>query len=506
MPLVKLTSFKQLLSRFQSWAWMFAFLGFVSPGILSYSPYTIMWDEAFYAHRIVCMNREFYSLSLQGMAGCLAGAHKAPIIQLVGLPWGRAGSTEAGIGLAFVGLAFLNFALALLAYRVCVRAGIAPWCLALAGAGIGMAPLVRENGGALMTDVLVAWCAALSVMLIALEFRTRDDGRLSSFFRGGLWATVFTIGSLAKMTFAFFGVASVAILIYARWRRCGRQAVFYTALGGLAFAVPGLMVWVFCGPAMVNFGLLAAFGKIAALYGVPGLTPAGYVWGFFSGLGFALIPMAALLTLFLRGILAERARLLPVAVVLGYLLTVAMGQNRDPRYGVAIAVELPLALAWNSLPSSPSSFDSAHFLGGLLVALLVAIPMVARPRLEPTRHGEELLLALSRGRPATLVIATDGPEYNIETLQLARQIGGASLQSAYLDTLVYDAINKRTLENGYERMARANYVLFLKARFPAGPDWSRQWAAQYRTYAEEHGTLLASQSLGEFDVFEMNKP
>jgi len=485
---------------------MFAFLGFVSPGILSYSPYTIMWDEAFYAHRIVCMNRELYSLSLQGMAGCLAGAHKAPIIQLVGLPWGRAGSTEAGIGLAFVGLAFLNFALALLTYRVCVRACIAPWCLTLAGAGIGLAPLVRESGGSLMTDVLVAWCSALSVMLIALEFRTRDDGRASSFFRGGLWAAVLTIGSLAKMTFVFFAVVSVPILVYARWRRCGRQAAFFTLFGGLVFAVPGMMVWVFCGRAVIDFGFLASFSKTAALFGVPGLTPAGYIWRFFSGLGFALMPVAALLVLFLRGILAERVRLLPVAIVLGYLLVAAMGQNQEARYTITIAVALPLALAWNSLPSPRSSFDSAHFLGGLLVALLVAIPMVARPRLEPIRHGEELLLALSRGRLATFMIATDGPQYNIETLQLARQIGGASLQPVYLDTLVYDAINKRTLEDGYERMAQANYVLFLKARFPAGPDWSRQWAAQYRTYAERHGSLLASQSLGEFDVFEMNKP
>src|SRR5258708_20605416 len=95
---------------------------------------------------------------------------------------------------------------------------------------------------------------------------------------------------------------------------------------------------------------------------------------------------------------------------------------------------------------------------------------------------------------------------NIETFQLARQIGGAPLEQVSLDTLVYDAINKRTVEQGYRRMDSDNYVLFLKSGFQPGPVWSRQWESQYRRYAEEHGTLLGSQSSREFDVFEMKKP
>lgn len=496
-----------MYSHLPSWVWMLAFLGLASPGIYSYAPYTLRWDDAFYAHRIVCMNREFYNFNVSGMADCLTGAHKSPAIQLVGLPFGPAGATETGIGLAFVGLALFNCALALLTYRVGVRAGIAPWSLALAAACIGLTPLVRENGGALGTDVMVAWCSALTVMLIALEFRTQDDSALASFWRGGLWAATMMLGSLTKMTFAPFAAAAGPVLLYGRWRRCGRRALWHTVLGTLVFATPGLLVWVLCGPVLVYFGLHAAFSETAALWSIPGMHAGAYFWRFFSDLGLALVPLAALLMLFLRGIRNEKVRALPGAIVLGYLLIAAMGQNREPRYTLTVAVALPLALSWTSFrPAAPMRWGAAPFLGGLLAGLLLAVPMVSRPRLTPIRHVGDLLHELSHGHPTTFVISTDGPEYNIETFQLARQIGGASLRPVYLDTLVYDAINKRTIEDGYQRMTAADYVLFLKPEVPAGPEWSRQWAALYRAYAEQHGVVLASQTSREFDVFAMKRP
>lgn len=486
---------------------MLAFLGLVSPSIYSYAPYTLRWDEAFYAHRILCMNREFYNFSVSGMANCLASTHKAPAIQLVGLPWGPAGATETGIGLALVGLALVNCILALLTYRVGLRAGIPPWCLALGGACIGLTPLVREHGGALGTDLMVGWCSALALMLIALEFRTQDDGALASFGRGAVWAAALSLGSLAKLTFAIFAAAASPILLYGRWRRCGRRAIWFTLLGAVVFAIPGLLVWALYGPTLVHFALRSAFGETAALWGVPGMHAGAYLWGFFSNLGLALLPLAALLVLFLRGIPNEKVRALPTIIVMAYLLIAAMGQNRDPRFMITGAVALPLALSWTSFrPAVPLRFGAAPFLGGLLAGLLLAAPMVARPRLAPIRQVGDLVLELSHRRPATFVIATDGPEYNIETFNLARQIGIASLEPVCFDTLVYDAVNKRTIEDGCRRMAAADYVLFLKAEFAAGPEFSRQWAARYRAYAEQHGLLLPSQTSRQFDVFAMKRP
>jgi hypothetical protein len=493
------------LAGLRDWGWMFLFIATVSPSILSYKPLALDWDGAFYAHRAVCMNREFYHFNVKGMANCLAATHKGPAIDLAGLPWGPAGSTESGIGLALVGLAMMNFALAWATYWVALTSGIAPWCLALSGAAIGLAPVVQESGGALMTDALVAWCSTLALMLGALEYRTSETRPWPSFWRGALWGSVMMIGSLAKMTFGLFGLATLPILIYARWRRSGRRALAFTAIGAITFSLPGLLVWFLCGQAMVEFARLA-FSEVAALWSIPGMGPGDYIWRFFSGLHFAIIPLTILLICFSRRIFSEKVRLVPIGIIATYLLIAAVGQNREPRYTVTIAVTLPLALSWNSLRDrDPRRLGESHFLGIMLVALMLAIPMVARPQLTPVRHVEELLADLSHGKPTTIVLATDGPDENIEVLQLARQLGGDALRPLYLDTLVYDAINKRTLEDGYRRMAAANYVLFLKSAMVPGPDWTRTWAASYRTYAEKIGVLLASPSSREFEVFQIKR-
>jgi hypothetical protein len=491
----------------QSWVWMFVFLAAVSPSILSYKPYVLMWDEAYYAHRIACMNREFYGFNVRGMANCLAGTHKSPAIELVGLLWGPAGATETGIGLSFVGLALLILVFVLVTYGTCIRAGFAPWHVALAGAVIGLAPLVRENGGALMTDILVAWCSALTVLLIALEFRTQDDAPLASFLRGGTWALVLTAGSLAKMTYGVFAAASIPILLFARWRLCGRRALLLSVSGLLTFAIPGILVWILCGPAMIDFGLRSAFGEVGALWGVAGMNAPAYLWRFFGSLGFAWVPLLLLFSLFLRGVVAEKMRLIPVAIVLVYLLIAAMGKNREERYTLTVVVALPLALCWTGYrPARAMRLELAQFLAGLLAGFLLAVPMSARPRLTAVHNIGELLRELSNGEPSSFVIATDGPEYNIETFQLARQVGGPVLQPIRVDTLVYDAVNKGTVEDGCRRMAAADYTLFLRPEIPAGPSWTRQWASQYRACAERDGTLVDSQRFREFDVFKMKKP
>jgi hypothetical protein len=492
-------------SRFQNWCWMFLFLAAVAPGILSFAPVSLHWDEAYYADRVICMSREFSRVSPRGMAGCLTG-HKGVAIELVGLLWGRAGATESGIGLALVGLGFLNFLFALVTYGVAIRAGLAPWSLALAALSIGLTRDVQANAGTFMTDTLVAWCTALTLMLIVLEARVPDQRPWASFLRGALWAVALATGSLAKLTFGFFAAAVLPIIIYLRWRNCGRRPLLFTLAGALVFSLPALAILGVDGPAMVRFALFASFGEAAALWRVPGLTFLGYVARFFANFHFALIPLGLLALLFVRGVVKEKVRLLPLGVVFVYLGVAAMGQNRESRYLLPLAIALPLVLSWNSSRYSPPlRFEAVHFLGGALLALMVAVPMVARPILGPIRQAKDLEENLSLGKPTVIELATDGLDYNINTFLLARQIGYATLQPVQLDTLVYDAIAKRTLEDGYRRISSADYVLFLKPEFDAGPTWSRQWESQYRSYVATRGTPV-SQISSPFEVFRLTKP
>ncbi len=257
---------------------------------------------------------------------------------------------------------------------------------------------------------------------------------------------------------------------------------------------------------MIRFGLFSSFSDAAALFRVPGLTAAGYVVQFFAGFHFGLIPLTALALLFVSGVRTERVRLLPLGIVLGFLVVSAMARNLEPRYLLPVAIALPLVLSWNALRySPPARFEAMHFLGGALVALLASVPMVARPNLGPIREVKSLQENLSRSKPILIEIATDGPDYNINTFQLARQIGYAMLQPVRLDTLVYDSIGKKTLEDGLRRISSSDYILFLKPEFTGGSAWSRQWEPQYRAYVAEHATPVAQVS-SVFEVFKVVKP
>ena len=72
-----------------------------------------------------------------------------------------------------------------------------------------------------------------------------------------------------------------------------------------------------------------------------------------------------------------------------------------------------------------------------------------------------------------------------------------------VDTLAYDEVNKRSLEEGFERIDKADYVLFLKPGNSLGPDWTMTRAKDYRAHCEKVGTLMSAQISSDFDVFKV---
>ncbi len=487
---------------------LFAFLGLVSSTVINYSPYNLAWDEAYYLHRAICMNHAVYDLSLARITECLAGTHKGPIIELVDLPWGRTGGTDWGMGLAFVGLALFIWIMVLATYLTCLRGRIPPTSLLLGAGCICLTPLLRESGGALMTDMLLAWCIALALMLIPLEYNEPQTEWWPSIFRGFLWGIVIDVGMLSKVTFGLFAGAIGLALVAIRWRRSGIPPLLCAISGCLAGAAPAILIWLIYGRTFLRFAMLAAWG-FGDLYSVPGMTAVGYWRRYFSELRWALIPLLILFALFIRGLLIEKqgrlVRLVPIGIALIYLATASASQNREPRFTVPVMIAMPLCLAWTNLRSaSQATMRPAPLLAVLLVVTLFAIPMVGKPNIVPIEHAGELLKTLSQGRSTTVILATDGPLFNVDTFQLARQIGGNTLRPVLLDTLVYDEVNKRSLEDGLRRIDKADYVLFLKPGNSPGPDWTMTRAKDYRTYCENVGKLMAGQISPDFDVFKIH--
>jgi len=428
-------------------------------------------------------------------------------MEFITLPWGRTGGSYGGIGLAFVGLALVIWLMVMATYLVCMRGGVPRITLLLAAISICLIPFLKLTAGDMMTDTLLGWTVALALMLIPLEYNCPQTEFWPGIQRGLLWGSVILVGVLSKVTFGFFVIVIGLSLLVIRWRRSGLKSLFGSVAGCLVAATPAILVWLVYGRNFVRFAILAAV-DLAQFYNVPGMTSAGYLRSFFSGLTWGLIPLLLLLVLFVRGLLIEKqgrlVRLFPITIILGYLITASLSQNRDPRFTVPAMICLPLCLAWTSSRTEGKSFRPSVILSGLLAVTLLSIPMVARPDIAPIERTSELLSTLSAGRPTVVVLATDGVLFNVETVELARQLGGEYLQPVRVETLVYLESSGRTLEDAFDRIDRADYVLFLKPGNSFGPDWTMTRAREYRGHCEKIGSLVNGQISKDFDVFKIH--
>lgn len=492
---------------------LLCFLALVSPTVISYRSYPLGWDEAYYLNRMICTNQAVYHLSLSRLDDCLAHTHKGPIMQVVNLPWGKAGGTERGIGLAFVGLALFIWIFILITYCTCLRGGIHPALLLLAALTICLSRFLRASAGAMMTDMLLGWCVALALMLIPLEYRTPSKGFWSSFKRGLFWGLVVDVGTLNKVTFGFFLVVVGMSLLTIRQDHSGRRPVLYAAAGCVTGAMPAIVIWRYYGLNFLRFAVMAAWGQYASFWDVHGMTPAGYLQRYVSQLGLAVVPLAVLIVLFVRGLVLEKqrrlGRTLPIAIILIYLAMAARSHNRDPRFAIPVMIAMPICLAWTSgLQRSAERAGRTPIVTALLLGVVLFVPMIRRPELDPIRQVGDLLTTFSHdneGKDAHIrvVIATDGPAFNIDTFLLAKQVGWDNLKRIDVDTLVYDAINGRTVEDGFKRIDTANYVLFLRPGITPGAGWSRIHASSYRQYCEKVAMLQDSNLSAYFDVFKV---
>jgi hypothetical protein len=353
-------------------------------------------------------------------------------------------------------------------------------------------------------------------MLIPLEYSRPSQGIWPSILRGLLWSVAVNVGMLSKVTFLFFLVVVGMALLMIRTDHSGERPVRCAFAAFLFGALPTIIIWRFYGMNFMRFAVFAAWSGGANLWNVPGMTPVGYVRRYVAQLGLALVPLLVLLALFVRGLLIEKqlrlARLLPIGIILLYLGIAAKSHNRDPRFTIPVMIAMPLCLAWTSIrkESKPVVVGRAPLLTALLVGTLLALPMIVRPQVAPIRRAGDLLRYLCQensvqGQPTRIVIATDGPDFNIDTFLLAERLRRDNLQPAGLDTLVYDAINKRSLEEGFRRIDAADYVLFLRSDHIPGADWARVYAQDYRAHCEKFGTLMDAQTSADLDVFKIRK-
>jgi hypothetical protein len=463
------------------------FLILVAPSIVNYTPYYLAWDDTYFFHRAVCFHDAVYRLDVAGMADCYSLVSKSPILTFTTLPWGPAASGEGLISMAMIALAIFIWIFVVVVYCVAVSAGAAVWPLLVAGLAVWFNPFLKGYGGFFISDILLAWCTALLLLLIPLELRSKPGPARMDVTRGALWGLVIFVGVLTKTTFIFFlGPIAIAV-IWIRFRRLGMPSCLRAALTAVVCSFPATVIWARFWRNYVGHAVEASFGGVSKFYAVAGLTPALYLRGYIATCRWGCLPTAALLLYFawkVRKANAQWFRILPVALILIFLAICSTIPINDYRYAMPVMIGLPFVLA--VLPSNEEGsriYPSAAVLGfGLLACVLCSIPMIGRIDLTYVRYAGAVLDEIAR--PGTkIMLATETPSLNFETLLLAKELGGSRLHKVAIDSLIYDQIRGLSINDSYRRMEWADYVLFDKPPLLREPKWENQFASEFYQYA-----------------------
>lgn len=457
----------------------------VAPSVVNYTPYPMAWDDVYFLHRAACFHDAVYRLDLRGMAECYSILSKSPVMTFFMLPWGPAASGEPGVPLALLSLAILIWIFVVLIYRAAVASGASVWALTAAAMAVWLNPFIGMYGGSFLSDMLVSWCTLLLVLLIPLELSTHPGSASQDVKRGLLWGFVITVGVLAKVTFIFFLAVTGAAVLWIRFRRQGVRCCARAAATALICSLPAALIWALFGRNFISHATGFSFGGLSKFYAVEGGTPLGYLKDYLSNCSWACLPMLAVIVYFfwrLRRSEDKLLRLLPLGLMVFYLALCAFSPNGDFRFALPVMIGLPFVLA--VVPAGgKDAVPGAALIGyGLLAGVLCAIPMLGRADLAPVRYAERLLQTI--GKPNTrILLATESPQLNIETFLLAKQFLGSRAAAVRVDTLVYDALNGRSIYDSYHRMESADYILFHKPPLSTEPKWANAHAAEFYKYA-----------------------
>lgn len=459
--------------------------------IVSYATYQTAWDDLYFLHRGVSLQRAVWNVDARQWAETFSILVKSPAMAILGVPWGPASrDAESVAGLAMFSLAVLNWSLILACVFVSMRMGVAPWLVLVAAAAVACDPLVAEMRGAFFADVPLSWAFLLLLLLIPYEAVTVDHGDGAGVWRGVLWGGVASVGLLAKVTFWPALVLAAPVILYLRWRKGGPRAVGVSLGAALIVAAPALVIVVHYRAQFIDFALGATSGAVAKYFHSPEQSFGFVLRIFWAATGAARYLIAGLAV---AAVIRRRAAW-PVGVAIlilaMYGLRMTLSTMRDPRYFLPVAIGLPFLLALAASGSRVVRVPSWMFGAAFAAAVLISWPMHTRIDWRPSREARALL-EFCRARDLHVVmLATDSREWNIETMRMGREMmGGSASSGVSVHTLAYSDVQGLPIARDFEAIEKSDAVVF-ESPTPAGASAINVRVAQYMNFVRDHGAEL----------------
>ena len=346
---------RQLLDILRKSKWLVTaalFAMCVGPTFISYQPYLFRWDDSDYLARSIASQSGLLVRDVHGLRVAMVSIHP-PAMTLLGLPWGPLASWDAA-GKCFITLAAIISLLAACCLYLLLRIGVKPFFLLVGSACVFASIGPYQQGGAahvvatgFMSDSLFAWTSLAAVLLIPYEAWVHCPSIRAAVVRGLLWASILSLGALTKVSFFYFIVLIVPMLLLIRLRYAGPRSALAALIATGCGLAPSAIYFLRWGRLAVENGRAASYGKLAHFYYAPlGQFLSGCVRES-PGLLLSLSLMVGALTYVLISgrLTVFRPDLVEFLIMIGFGIIVLAAPSRLIRYAFPAIVALPFLTA-----------------------------------------------------------------------------------------------------------------------------------------------------------------
>jgi hypothetical protein len=467
----------------------------VAPTFISYQPYVFRWDDADYMRRAVQVGRSFWLGDLHRVLPAMVGP-RPPAMTLLGLPWGLLQSWES-IGSCFISLGAAISLLAAVCLYLLLRLGIKPLYLALASvcvfASLGPLPAgssVHQVAAGFMADSLLAWTALAALFLIPYEARRQDSTIRESALSGIVWGLLFSLGLMAKLSFVYFAVLIIPILLFIKLWHSGWRSMLAAAISLLCFSMPSILYMVRWGRPAYKLARGSSFGRLANSYYVPLSQFVANVVRESPGLLLSFFLIAAGLIFVLRRARFSHqwAYFLVLVIIVGYAIIIFASPNREIRFAFSVIIALPFLTATllsDEAKPLPPRFPVVAAAVAFCCLSAASLPMYRRPDKRSISRSAAVLDTTAQFPAKSIVLATDSPTLNDPLLLLAREFSAAQISSSA--TMAYRAVSRTSIEDDFRLLSTFDMVV-IQDREALSPAFTNQRVSDYERYVRQVGS------------------
>ena len=496
----------------RTWAVAAIFGLCAAPSFISYRPYIYSWDDAEYLQRSILVSQGLWSASLHTIGTGMVSI-RPPAMTLLAIPWGPVASWDAA-GKCFVTLGCLTALFAALCLYLLLRIGVKPVFIAIASlcvfASVGPFPASMRGlsqgmsqfsthiaATSFLVDTLFSWIILAAVLLIPYEAREPSTSVIGSIVRGMLWGLVFSWGAMAKVSFFYFIVLVVPILLTIKFRRSGLRYASAALFGLVISSAPVTIYWLRWGRIAWEYAKGWSFGAKAntdffymsasQFFGNSVREQPGLVAAAILATGMLLYLLSSALN---KRIRLRRSDLLAFIVILGFGMVVLASHNRVIRFELPVIVATPFIIA--ILVSGTSDITvhrSAAFAATIVFCCLAAasVQMGHRADHRCLSKSDSVLLEAAKCNAKRVLVATASQTLNVALMRLAIAVS-PSQKSIEADTLAFSAVSGVPIAEDFRAIRDSDLVVF-QDKEAVSPAYLNERAPEYEQYTQEQGQI-----------------